>query len=496
MHKSLHISCAVGFCILVLALPIARAQDQQNQGQSNQDQQQGQQNTDQSAPIPAYHSPLASEAGNDESDEENQTLTPDTQPLSGAQTLSLGGVNRSYWQPHADIFGAVDSNPAQTPTGSSWGTWASFSGGVDVHRISGNSNVTLNYLGGASISSDGYARNGIIQNLGFVDALTLRRWTLAFIDQVSYLPDAAFGFGGLGGVQPSTGGTVGLGPVFGVPGQTILTGTGQSLANASTVEADRKLTSRTSVTFDGGYSLLHYFDSDLLNSTDATFRGGYNYLLTPKDTIAAFFTYSAFRYNNVNQSIDDYTIDASYARRVTGRLAFQIAAGPQIAQSRIPITANSGSGGTGTATTSSTQLYWSLNTNLQYQLQRVALGFSYHHGVDAGAGVFGGSVADVVSGSVTRQMSRTFSSSVRAGYSRNTGLIFTSMTPSNQTYDYWYLGASFSHPMGRSLGLTLSYQLQVQNSNGSFCVGPTCGTSLTRNVISFGVGWHERPLLF
>jgi hypothetical protein len=482
-------------------------QDQQTQTQQNQGQTpQGQRNEEQAkAPIPAYRSPLASAAGDDDSDQETEPLAPDTRPLSGAQNLSLGSLenNHSYWQPHIDIAGSVDSNPQVTPNGSGWGTWTSFSGGVDVHRISGNSDMTLNYLGGAAISTDGSANNGIVQQVGFVDRFTLRRWTLSLIDQVGYLPGASYGFGGLGGIQTSTGGSVGLGTAFGPPEQTAITGIGQSLTNAFSAEADVHLTPRTSLTFVGGYSLLHYFDSasDLLNSSDANFRGGYNYLLTRKDTIAALYTYTAYQYSNFNQSIDTHTIEASYARRVSGRLAFQIAAGPQIALSRIPITVGSGSSGSetgsGTSRSSSTRLYWSLNMNLRYQLQREALTLSYYHGVSAGSGVLGGSVADTVTGSVTRQMSRTFSSGVTAGYARNSGLaIGSTTTPTSQTYGYWFAGVNFSHPMGRTLALTLSYQLQYQDSNGFFCIGPTCGTNLIRNVISFGVGWHERPLLF
>jgi hypothetical protein len=483
-------------------------QDQQSQGQQNQGQTpEGQQNEAQpTAPIPAYHSPLASEADNDDTDEEGtQSLTPDTRALAGAQNLTLGNLanDHSYWQPHIDIAGSVDSNPQVTPNGSGWGTWTSFAGGVDVHRTSGNSDMTVNYLGGAAISTDGGANNGIVQQLGFVDSFTLRRWTLSFIDQMGYLPGSSYGFGGLGGIESSTGGSAGLGTTFGPPQQTTLTGTGQSFTNAFNTEADIHVTPRTSLTFAGGYSLLHYFDnaSDLLNSTDAIFRGGYNYLVTRKDTIAVFYTYTAYRYSNFDQSINDHTIQASYARRVTGRLAFQIAAGPQIALSRIPITTASGSSGSetgsGTSTNSSTQLYWSLNMNLQYQLRRAALGLSYYHGVSAGSGVLGGAVTDTVTGSATRQMSRTFSSQVTAGYARNNGLAISSTaTPTSQTYSYWFTGATFSHPIGRTLALTLSYQLQYQDSSGSFCTGPTCGTNLLRNVISFGIGWHERPLLF
>jgi hypothetical protein len=504
-HNSLMVAL-YGFALAILAGSAGAQQgqqtsqpDQQTQQQSNQGQgPQGQQNEAQPAsPIPAYRSPLASEAG-DDTDEETQPLSPDTRALSGMQPLSLGSLknDHSYWQPHIDISGSVDSNPQEGPNSNGWGTWASFSGGAEVHRVSGNSDLSLSYLGGGVIASGTNASNGIVQELGVVDGFRLRRWNLSLMDQMSYLPGSAFGFGGLGYTENPTAGSAGTGTTFGLPGQTALTGQGQSIANAFSTEADVNLTPRTSLTFVGGYSLLHYSDNNLLDLTEANFRGGYNYLLTRQDTIAAFYTYSAIRYSNFNQSIDEHTIQGAYARRVTGRLAFQIAAGPQIAIFRIPIPSGSGSGGSGTPTNASTRIYWSLYTNLQYQLRRASLDLSYDHGVSGGSGVLGGAVSDVVSGSATRQMSRTFSSGLTAGYARNRGLAIGAGIPTSQTYDYWFAGASFSHPMGRTLGLTLSYQMQYQNSNSSFCIGPTCGTSVIRHLISFGIGWHEKPLLF
>jgi hypothetical protein len=506
-----HSSLVAALFSLLLGVLAARAgaqqsqqpdQGQQNQGQQNQGQTpQGQKNEEQATtPIPAYHSPLASQAGDDSDQDQTQPMTPDTRALSGAENLSVGSLENahSYWQPHIDITGSVDSNPEEGPNSSNWGTWVSLSGGVDLHRTSGVSDLTLTYLGGGMISTGGNQEgNGVVQQLGVVQKLSLRRWTLSFIDQVSYLPGSAFGFAGLGGAGLPASGSTGLNATFGPPPETALTGLGQSIANAFTTEADVNLTPRTSLTFVGGYSLLHYSESGLLDSTDANFRGGYNYLLTRKDTIAFLYTYSGISYGNYNQSIDTHTVEGSFARRITGRLAFQVAAGPQIALFHTPIPSGSGSSGSGTASANaSTELYWSLNTNLRYQWQRTALALSYNHGVSAGSGLLGGSVADFVSGSVTRQMSRTFSSGLTGGYSRNRGLAITSTTPTSQTFDYWFVGASFSHPIGRTLGLTFSYQLQYQDSSSSFCIGPTCGTSLVRHVISFGIGWHDKPLLF
>jgi hypothetical protein len=426
-----HNSWTAGLFVLALITLMAlaaTAQDQQTQGQESQGQQnQGQQTQDQSAqPIPAYRSPLASAADNGDSDVETGPVTPDTRALAGVQDLSLGGPTvRSYWQPHFNVFGTAESDAQETASGYSWGTYTSVSGGVDVHRTSGNSDMTLSYTGGGMIASATGTGNGIVQELGFTDKFTLRRWTIKFLDSTSYMPESSFGFGGLG-VTTIPGAGTGIGSIF-TPSQTLLTGFGQNLTEAFYTEADLSLTPRTSLTFVGGYSLLHYFDSDLLNSGTATARVGYNYLWTRQDTLAVVYTYSAIRYSNFNQSIDYHTIQASYGRRVTQRLAFQVAAGPEIAVFQVPIAV----GGSGTPAPNSTQLYWALYTSLSYQLRRIALGLGYSHGVTAGSGVLAGSETDTVSGSATRQMSRTFSSGITSGYSRNKGLVVGTLTPSS-----------------------------------------------------------------
>jgi len=143
-----------------------------------------------------------------------------------------------------------------------------------------------------------------------------------------------------------------------------------------------------------------------------------------------------------------------------------------------------------------TQVFWSLNSSIQWQPNRNSFGLAYNHGVGGGSGVLAGSLSDTVSGSVKRQVSRTFSDAFTAGYSRNEGVAIISRTASSQTFDYWFAGVSLTHPMGRVTGLTFSYELQYQNSNATFCNGPTCGTDVIRHMISVGLGWHERPLLF
>jgi hypothetical protein len=500
-----HIVAAV-LCVMTLAAPAVRAQQQSlNQGQQQAPDQTQQQTapdqgpTQPAAPIPAYHSPLAGAA--DKGEDTEPELAPDTTPITGVQNFSLGMQStRSYWQPHFDIFSTIDSNPAENAGGSTnWGTSTSLSGGVDVHRSSGNSNLTLSYLGGGTISNDSGVSNGVVQALDVSERLSFRRWGVSFFDQLNYLPQSSFGFNGLGSVALPGSGSGGLGSVF-TPGQSLLTGQGQNLGNSFDTEVDVLLTARSSLTFVGGYTSLHYFDSDLLNFGTASFRAGYNYQMDRKNTIGLSYTFSEFNYSNFNQSIVSHTAQVYYGRRITGRLAFQISAGPQIALFRMPISTGAGSSGAGgpgsTSAGPTTQVYWSLNTSLQYELRRTAFALSYNHGVGGGSGALAGALTDTVSGSVTRQMSRTFSSGITGGYSRNQGLAIIAAIPSTQTYDYWYGGGNLSYPIGRTLGLTLSYQLQYQTSNAAFCIGPTCGTSVIRNMISLGVGWHQRPLRF
>jgi len=389
----------------------------------------------------------------------------------------------------------VDSNPGSSAAGNgSWGTWTSLLGGVDIHKTSGQSDLLLSYTGGGMFSiGSSDASNGVVQELSFKDKYSFRRSTLSVFEQLNYLPESSFGFAGTAGSSvPGVGSGVGLGSGF-TPGQSILTPEGQNLSNSTAVELDTKLTSRSSLTLVGGYSLLHYFDDNLLNFGDATFQAGYNYQLTRKDTVAVSYNFSAFRYSNVDQSLNLNTIQGSYARRITGRLAFQIAAGPQFVSSRFPITSSTSS--TTSATSSSSQLYWTLNAALQYQLRRAQISATYNHGVSGGSGVLAGAVTDVTSGAFNQQFSRTFNVGLTAGYSRNRGIAGAAGSEA-QSYSYWFSGVNVTHPFSRSFDIFINYQFQYQDANTSGCVGSACSTNIIRDQIAFGLNLHKQPIAF
>lgn len=457
------------------------------------DSQQGQQPSE---PIPAIRSPLAGIANNgDVNPQDSQSLTPDTRSLTGVEDLSLGTLPEahSYWQPHVAISATVDSNPEYSTGSSDWSTWTSLVGGVDIHHISGISDLFLSYTGGGMFSNGGQAENGIIQQLGLRDKFTFRRTSFSVFEQLGYLPESSFGFAGTAGSGiPGSGvGGIGVGTGF-TPGQSILTPRGQNLSSSTAVEFDATLTPRTSLTLVGDYALLHYFENSLADYGDASFQAGYNYQLTRKDTIAVSYLFSAYRYSGTNQSININTIQASYGRRVTGRLAFQIAAGPQFVSSQAPIT------GTPSSTSGSeSSRYWTLNTSLQYQLRRAYLSASYYHGVTGGSGLLAGAETDVVTGTIGSQVLRTLNVGWTSGYSRNKGFDIAGTTaPAQQSFSYWFTGANLAHPLNRSLDVFMNYQLQYQTTNTTGCVGAGCTPSLIRNQISFGVNLHKQPIPF
>jgi hypothetical protein len=268
------------------------------------------------------------------------------------------------------------------------------------------------------------------------------------------------------------------------------------LTNSTDAEFDYQLSSRTSLTFVGGYSLIHYFDNslNLLNFGNATFQAGYNYQASRNDTFAVSYQFEAYRYSNVNQSLNLNTVQASYARRVTGKLAFQISAGPQFLSSQFPIT-NTSSSSTTSGETSSSQLYWTLNTTLQYQLRRAGFSASYNHGVSGGSGVLAGAETDIVTGGFNDQISRTYNLGLTVGYSRNRGFEGVAGSAA-QTFSYWFTGVNLTHPFGRTLDAFLDYQVQNQDNSQNGCVGAACTMNVIRHQISFGVNFHKQPIPF
>lgn len=496
MQKSLYRICAFASLLMLAGRSVCAQQEQQQQQQQQQTQTQGQGAQQPMAPIPAYHSPLASlAAGNDQEQQTNPSeLIPDTHSLAGVEDLTLGApkIERSYWQPSLDVISTFDTNPLLTTGSGGWVAYTNLLGSVDLHRISGNNDLSASYTGGATVSNDSNYGTTVLQEFGLADHITLRRNVISVFEQLMYLPEAGFGYGGLGGLGVPGGGQIGLQSGF-LPYQSVITSQGQRVTNSSLAELDTALTHRSSLTFVGGYMLLHFFGSSLLDSGDALFQAGYNYQLSRRDTISVLYSFSDYHFGGGTESFNDNRINAVYGRRVTGRLAFQVGAGPEFVFLNTP--AAGVSGGSPAPATPSTNVYWSLHTALTYGLRAGALGLTYDHGVNGGSGVFAGAVGDTVSGSIAYRLAEQLSGGAHFGYS-NSKQIATGTAEPSQSFSYGFAGADLERQLGRTLVLGLAYQFQHQISNDSFCIGTGCGKSFTRQTVSISFGWHARPLTF
>jgi hypothetical protein len=477
-------------------------QGQPSQGQPTQGQQMPLQPQDKPA-QPALVDTLgrATPAG-EQTTTDSMGLNPDNRSLVGAQRLSLGApkIGRTIWNPYVSLMASADSNPL-TAGQTGWSTWDSLALGMDLRRTSGASDLLLTYLGSGSISNQSGVGNYVAQQLGIGATHTWHRYSISLMDQVAYLPAAAFGydfggsFGNNFGLSGASfgGGSLGLQSGF-VPDQSILTQLGQRVSNTFITQIDRHLTPRSELTLVGSYGLLHYFKNNFINDTDVMAQAGYNHQINRKDSIALFYQFTGYRFANATQYINNHSVQLSYARRVTSRLTFQVAAGPDLSFSRTPYTL-CGAGCAEVVSPGRTRsIFWSASSNLNYQMRRTGLGLNYSHGVNSGSGVLLGGLSDNLSGSVSRQFTRSFTAAWLLGYSRNEGFaLATNSTGSSQTYNFAYSGVTLSRALGRSVAINLSYQAQYQTASSVFCITTPCGTDFLLHQVSLGFTWQPHP---
>lgn len=491
--------------VLVLALafaPAALSQQDQNQ-QQNQGQQQNNQGVEQ--PIQAYHSPLAGiGAGNQDENGNGGTLQPDTHPLSGAQAIGVGAPaeGHSYWQPSLSVFSTFDSNADGVTAG--WVNYESFLGSVQAHRASARNDLELAYSGGGTVSSNSNLGNSVLQQFELGDTISLKRGEISFFNSTTYIPEVSFGFSGLGGISLPGTGLLGLGYGF-VPEESILAARDQRLANADMAQVNYYLSPRTSITLVGGYSLLHFLGAGYFDFREPTGQVGYNYQWTRRDTVALLDNFNDFQFNGQGESIRDNRTDVSYGRRVTGRIGFEVKAGPEEVFFTVPSsTSTTGTGmpvtGPGAPVTvltgnGGTKYLWNLESSLNYAFERASASITYDHGVNGGSGVLIGAVGDNVSVDASRQFTREFTGALRFGYAKNRSLNGPVQLEGHPNFDYWFGGADVTHAFGRYMNLVVSYQYQRETSTGPLCIGTSCGV-FNRNLVSIGFTWQYRPLLF
>jgi hypothetical protein len=462
---------------LCFCLPVAEAQDQQEP----------------EAPKPAAKAiPPIGEANDQESTPSADQLEPDNRPLTGIQqpTLGVNAERHSYWIPGVFYTNFIQSNAFTQGGGSSWTSTSYLGGNLSLLENWSRSQLAVNYSGGGSFSTDSNVGNNWYQQAGMVETFNRTRWQLTILDQFSYLPQAQFGFGvGSGLAIPGVGGPLrpglpGLQP--GVdPSQDIFTATGPRYQNSFGTQINYELNRRSSVTLGAVASLLRFTESGNFENNSLYLNAGYNYRITRTDTLGVAYNFSAYHYIDEPQAIGSHSIRAVYGKKITGRVALQLAGGPQITTFRIAPT----------GTTQTSYVAGTVNANLTYALQEGSLSVNYLHGVTNGSGVFLGSTADRVIGLVSHRLSRVWSGSANVGYAHNRSVQRGSGIEQGQTFDSIYVGGAVARPLARNLNFHLAYNAYIQLSNIAACVGSNCSTNYTTHQITIGFGWHTRPFL-
>src|ERR1700687_2717411 len=215
-----------GWVLLLVILYVPAVQAQQTDSAKNDPREQPV--APSSAPLPAGRTSVLALDSPPGAIEE-VPVAGNNRPLSGVQEPTLGpnmGA-RNFLLPSISVMSQIATNSS----GSGYGRPTAFSyllGTLDLNHVSDRSEFLLHYTGGGMFSS---YLNSAIQDLEFSYSFKWRRWSLLVGDQVSFLSESQFGFGGVGGLaflngvsQFSPGGVLGpfLNPAL-TPNQTIPT---------------------------------------------------------------------------------------------------------------------------------------------------------------------------------------------------------------------------------------------------------------------------------
>jgi hypothetical protein len=456
---------------------------------------------DSSQPKPAAHSIPSIGSDQDPNADEPPPLQPDTRPLTGVQESTLGSPEllHSYIVPGLVYSNSVSSTPLnQASGGTDWNSTSFIAGSLSLVKEWRHSQLSLDYTGGGFFStagandngSDNGSGDGSFHQLQFGQLFKWSRWELLTIDQFSYLPEAAFGFGaGTGLGEPGVGGSLG-GSLPGLqsgyqPNQSIFSATGARYSNTTTEQLAYKMSRRSSINMAGSFGILRFVESGNIGTNDLILNAGYNYILSKRNTIGILYRFMAIRYPGNPQAVNDQVVQAAFGRKITGRLALQLFGGPNITNLRVPI---------GTVTQ---QINVAGGATLTYGLgsNRDTISVSYNHGTSNGGGVQIGSTLDQVEANLSHRLSRAWAGSLNFGYSRNRSLGNSDIAQNSQAFDSYYVGGDLSRPLGRTAKLSFGYAAQIQASNQPLCSTGTCDTNYTSHRIFGMVSWHARPFV-
>jgi hypothetical protein len=313
-----------------------------------------------------------------------------------------------------------------------------------------------------------------------------QRWSLLVGDQVSFLSQSPFGFGGVGGLA-FLNGSFQFGPFLNgtlAPNQTIPTIVAPRLSNTAVSQIEYAISPRSSWTASGSYGMLDFLGAGFINSTDAVLRTSYNYSFSEQSSIAVIYRFDDFRFSYLPQGIEGHVAQLGYARYLTGRLSLRLAAGPSVEMFRGVVVGNAN------------RLSWALDSALNYKMDRTNFLLSYDHLMTGGSGVLVGAETNQIEATAERKLTPRWQGLATLGYASNQGLVQASASLGKQKYNSWYVATRFEHQLGPRSALFLSYGARLQGTNAAVCGAPKCGTSAVSHEVSAGFNFGLRPILF
>jgi len=472
----------LGGCFLTLVLLIgagaASPQDEPQEGNGEKPKPAGR-----TYPLPTV---LTGEPQDDNGVlDTTNVLKPDNTPLTGVQNATLGipEIRHNYWVPGIQYSSQIQFNSTGQGNTSSWFANNFVSGNLSLLESWSRSQLAVNYSGGGFFSTDSSQGGGFYHQLAVSQSFQWERWQLQLLDQFSYLPQSEFGFGGGTSLGiPGVGGALGA-PIPGLggnylPNQSIYAALGSRYSNTSVVQTTYQLSPRRSITASGSYGLLDFVNPGNINYGSVGASLGYNYEYSRYSTIGVQYHFSTFHFEGEAQAFGSHAVNLAYGRKLTGRLALQLLAGPTFTTFRVPVNGISSQVGT------------NASANLTFGFQNGGIGGGYLHGLTGGGGVLTGSTIDQVNFGASRRLTRVWSGNVTTGYAHNKAVL-SGPQSTGPSYNSVFAGGGVSRPLGRNVNFALSYQATIYTQSG--CTGTGCRPDLQYITLNFL--WHTRPFV-
>ncbi len=409
---------------------------------------------------------------------------PDTTRVAGAQMSGLG-----YLQPSHNIFdpslsvtmlGATFPNPGGT-TGLFYTMLPG--GSLNFDHTHDRYHTIIDYTGGAYITLGSQSLITQFQDATLSQEIDWQRWRLLLRDDFVATPGAYFTGTGLGGpgmvsqMASSFESSLNMiGQSF-IPAEAIQNGNAMRYMNSAMGQIQYDVSRKSVLTAATSYGLLHFTTPGFIGLNQWTSQVGYDYKISPANSIGILGGAGVTNYPGTSNSIANYLAALAFGRKITGRLAFQVAGDGEHIRST-----NSGS------------IFQSWNAmataSLSYARPRDGFSVMFFRGFTAGSGVLYGAESNMVTVSAHRSLTRFWTASVSGGYASNSSLPITGTT-SFQFYD-WFGGASLGRRMGRHFVLNFNYGAQDQNSPAN-CPVLSCGVPGLLQTFGMSLSWHVRP---